>query len=72
VRSPVFRAVFLAQLATGLTARSLQVVSSSSPACARQGDVLGGSAQPGSYCVEVFDVGNVQTTATYSVQVAHP
>lgn len=39
---------------------------------ARQGDVLGGAAQPGSYCVEVFDVGNVQTTATYSVQVTHP
>jgi hypothetical protein len=39
---------------------------------ARQGDVLGGAAQPGSYCVEVFDVGNVQTSATYSVQVVHP
>lgn len=33
---------------------------------------LVGSANPGAYCVIVYDIGNQTATVTYSVTVAHP
>jgi hypothetical protein len=39
---------------------------------ARVGSVLSGSIGTGSYCVTVYDVGNVSATESYTVTVAHP
>jgi len=42
---------------------------------ARQGDVLSGTTSAtGTFCVRVFDVGNIaaNSTVTYTVSVAHP
>ena len=33
---------------------------------------LTGTANPGTYCVEVYDIGNQTVPVTYSVTVAHP
>jgi hypothetical protein len=32
---------------------------------------ISGTALPGSFCVEVYDVGNVVDTVTYTISVAH-
>jgi hypothetical protein len=39
---------------------------------ARVGSVLQGAITPGSYCVSVYDIGNVQGLETYTVTIAHP
>lgn len=39
---------------------------------ARVGSVLSGTISPGSYCVTVYDVGNVSAAENYTVTVAHP
>jgi hypothetical protein len=39
---------------------------------ARVGSVLSGTIGSGSYCVTVYDVGNVSGAESYTVTVAHP
>jgi len=39
---------------------------------ARVGSVLSGTIGTGSYCVTVYDVGNVSGSESYTVTVAHP
>jgi hypothetical protein len=39
---------------------------------AQAGTLLSGSTGPGSYCVIVYDVGNVTNTLTYTLSVVHP
>src|SRR5258707_7132124 len=39
---------------------------------AQAGTLLSGSAGPGSYCVIVYDVGNVTNTLSYTISVVHP
>jgi uncharacterized protein with beta-barrel porin domain len=39
---------------------------------ARVGSVLSVAISPGSYCVSVYDIGNVQGQETYTVTIAHP
>jgi hypothetical protein len=39
---------------------------------ARVGSVLSGTISPGSYCVSVYDIGNVQGQESYTVTIAHP
>jgi len=44
-----------------------------SSATAKQGDVFNATAsQAGNYCVQVADIGNVQSSATYTLRVTHP
>jgi hypothetical protein len=38
----------------------------------RVGSVLQGSINPGTFCVELYDIGNVQGSVDYSVTVDHP
>jgi hypothetical protein len=39
---------------------------------AKAGTILSGSVGPGTYCVIVYDVGNVTGPLTYTVSVVHP
>jgi hypothetical protein len=39
---------------------------------ATSGTVLSGSIVPGTFCVTVYDVGNVTDAVTYTVTVTHP
>ena len=39
---------------------------------AQAGTLLSGSTGPGTYCVIVYDVGNVTDTLTYTLSVVHP
>ena len=39
---------------------------------AKAGTILSGSVGPGTYCVIVYDVGNVTDPLTYSLSVVHP
>lgn len=38
----------------------------------RMGSVLQGTIDPGTFCVEVYDIGNVQDSVDYTVTVDHP
>jgi hypothetical protein len=53
----------------GTTACTL---TSSTSALAGSTPQLTVTEQPGSYCVSVYDVGNLTTVATFTVTVAHP
>ncbi len=39
---------------------------------AHVGNVLSGPLTPGSYCVAIYDVGNIQSSDTYAITVNHP
>jgi len=39
---------------------------------ARMGSVVQGTIDVGSYCVEIYDLGNVQGSDTYTITVDHP
>jgi hypothetical protein len=39
---------------------------------ARVATVVNGSVTPGSYCVAVYDIGNVKDPLTYTLTVVHP
>jgi hypothetical protein len=39
---------------------------------ARVGATLSGAIDPGSYCVALYDVGNVSQAVTYTITVIHP
>ena len=39
---------------------------------ARVGSVLSGTISPGTHCVTVYDVGNIQGSDSYTVTVSHP
>jgi hypothetical protein len=39
---------------------------------ARVGSVLSGTISPGSYCVSVYDIGNIQGSDSYTLTVTHP
>lgn len=43
-----------------------------SNAAATSGTNLSLEVEPGSYCVSVYDVGNLSSSATYSLTVTHP
>lgn len=51
--------------AGGCTTTTMSLVSTSSP-------VLSATENPGSYCVNITDVGNLAGTAAFDVTVAHP
>jgi hypothetical protein len=53
-------------------ATACAMTSSTTSATAGPSPQLTVTEAPGSYCVSVYDVGNVTTSVTYSVVVAHP
>ncbi len=36
------------------------------------GPAVSGTADPGNYCVDLYDLGNVQGSDTYTITVSHP
>jgi hypothetical protein len=39
---------------------------------AKVGSVLSGTIAPGSFCVQVYDIGNVQVSDDYTITLVHP